>query len=297
MEVNQSNRSSHFAEWFRQWGGDLWAVIHFGSLSGDEYRDDFVDVAQLSRSRISRRLSPKNGLEGHTPSALQEEAARLFLRDWLRRQKRNRATLLKSDLDWESKLLLCGAFALHWDLEQIARLGGLPSASVRYRTLQALKRFARITDAEDRRPTRDCIRHDLYYVDMVLKTPWKDPLGLFGPAQLLEHRAECARCQHLDQRLGEAIARMKNGRTPTLPSEVINWVQGDTASPSRILSPSWVGSLPWYLKAPLQVGVAAAVLAAVLAVPYAGDFFPKLKFWEHEREDVAVAPPVAKRPV
>ena len=200
-----------FLEWFKKWGSPLWGVVHFGLMSVEEYREEFADILQLCRGRIGRLPRSERS---------SERATQIFYREWVKRQQRNKSStnsVSKGDPDWESNLLLCGIFNRGWDLETLVHVTGLSAPSLRYRTYQALRTYVGLDDRRLKPISRQCVRHDLFFVDLALGLSWKDPLQVFNGNELLKHRERCERCKASTQNLDEGIANIRKTRLSVLP--------------------------------------------------------------------------------
>src|SRR5690606_20888366 len=118
--------------------------------------------------------------------------------EWIRRQSRINQDHEHRDLqDWSSQFLLIVAFRLGWNPQKISSFLSLTRSSLSFRGLQVLKGMIDVDTKELRIQGKDCVRCDLFYLDLVLKTEWSDPLKLFDREVLLRHQKACPRCSRL----------------------------------------------------------------------------------------------------
>src|SRR5688572_779163 len=134
---SESSRGAGFILWFEAWGSAIWSFIHFGSMSHDEYREEFLDLLSATRGKVSSLYNSS----GHAASEDGVAATRVVLKEWFRRQRKRRSvpSAPRSEADsWESLFLLYAVFNRKWSLEKVARLLGLKGSSVRFRVFSAL---------------------------------------------------------------------------------------------------------------------------------------------------------------
>jgi hypothetical protein len=278
VKKNAGETGADFRNWVRTWGPGLWNLLARDGDNEDSLLEDFFEIAERVRS-----VKAPAGAAGDV------NRSQAFVKEWLRRAKTRTE---RSQL--EDRLFLTGHLLLGWSAEELSViLGGLSPQAFRRRLFEALKRSAELGLSDTRYLGRDCARQDLFLVDSLLGLTWKDPLAFFDPATLEAHREGCPRCRSLYARLGEEIRRTR-GRSVTLPPasyleqlDSLGLFREDW-KPNR-----WIRAWPWYLRLPLQLGLASLVVFAVLAVPYYGDLFPELRRSMRARRDKPAPTPTA----
>jgi len=268
-----------FRNWVRKWGPGLWNLLARSSESDESVLDDFYELAERARS-----VKATAGEAGD----LARSGA--FVKEWFRRAKTrtDRSAL-------EDRVYLMGHLTLGWSSDELARiLGGLSPQAFRRRLFDSLKRSADLGLEETKYLGRDCARQDLFLVDELMGLAWRDPLGFFDPEKLARHRAQCGRCRMLFERLSQEIRDVRARPVSLPPPSYLDQLERlglfrEDWKPNR-----WLRGWPWYVRLPLQLGLASLVVFGVLAVPYYGDLFPE---WRRMLQTAARPRPVPTQKV
>lgn len=263
--TNGGDFAERFRTWFDKWGPGLWILCARSARSATQAEEDFLEVLDLVFRKARARLR----------HAGDEALAALFLREWFKVQRAKNSPASPSELPGEDRALLAALFRADWNLARASHVFGFSPKAIRYRAFQALVRSA----PASKFPavvSRDCVRCDLRAVDNLLGLEWSDPLRLFGRRDFDAHLAACERCRELARELKETVRLSREASPGPMPKSSFSFLESGPVFGSRSFLSSWVSTLPWYVRVPLQIAFAAAVVFGVVAVPYLGDFFPEL---------------------
>jgi hypothetical protein len=253
---------------FRQWllkdGLLLWRALGHPISGKSGHSEDFVRALSLTRTKIRRALN-----RGEKYAVVN----RIFIQNWLKRQE-------KPDR-WVGFLVLLMLFYLKWNSKDICHILQISPATLRFRALRGLK-YLKFGFEDSPRPlSRDCVRFDLYYTDLVLENIWHDPIHFVTHESLLAHKNSCERCSRLDLDIKETLHLLDSSsiKAPCSDEDFQSFLEESSHS-NKAPKFEWFDVLPWFVKTPIQVALLTFVVMASLSVPYFGDLFPNFKLLE-----------------
>ncbi len=257
-----SSEENHRSDQANKFQIEILTLLNEGVLGNEDLIEDYVEIYSSLREELSKT-------ENQNDSLSQRRIYHRFLKDWHRRMK-------IPGSEWSKLLVPRALFSLGWNYEKSATALGLSDSKVRFWALRAIQ------DKVGNFPAhldKGCARNDLYMVDVLMGQQWGDSLKIYRPQDFQEHLKLCSRCSGIFKSAKEAVLFWKNAAIRTVPAEVEMILKSQPTTYGRGMS-AFYHRLGWFNKLGLQIFASAAVLAAVLLVPFyqkidVGSFFRK----------------------
>lgn len=258
MLRHENSKADAYFEWFDGSISFLWAFVHFFSNSNAEYTDEVLYILHLSRPKIAAILRE---------SGSHEVATAEFLRMWFAKLRKPRAhpSTRSLELGWEDQFLLFTLLKSRMSVSKVSQFLRRNEATVRYDLFSVLVRQARVEELSIRCGSRDCIRFDLYFTDLFFDQSWKDPLALVDRQALEDHARKCGRCYPMSEKLRIEADRIKARAVYPVAEGFRAHVHNEIGTRwKRLVSGEWLGSVPLWVKVPLQITLVIVCIALVL---------------------------------
>lgn len=242
-----------YKSWLLHRAPQLWGLLVFSQKATEQELPDFFETLDKVFHRVSGRYSENFDTNLWT---------RAIINEWRKRYR----------LDNES-LYLLGALRFSWTFDELSTFSLKSSAHIKMRLFESLLARDPVV-ALPKHLNRDCARYDLRAIEDLLGLSWKDPLELFNRNALSAHLQSCSRCREVKRQLEEAVHEVQHCALAALPEDFVDQIRFEKDRHRWSHVRAWYQRWPWFLRIPTQLVFICSLIYAVLAVPYAGDFFP-----------------------
>ncbi len=270
-QVNQTR----FLKEFEEWMSEIWIAVHFLRNDSEVLFDDFLETGLALRRIYLRDTVFKKKWSS-------ESIPVFFMGLWRQRLR----SLAKRDgwgLDsgpeeneFIGNLILFCLVKKKMNFSEAARWVGVSNETLKRRAFQKLLEFAKLSPKETHVESRECVKNDLYRMDVEFSSDWKDPLKVYTKQDHTKHAMTCHRCQRVNEHIRGAINEIQNLKSAVMPLNSRETIESELSSSFKIFSLDSLALWPWYLKTPVQMAFMGLLIFTLLSVPFIGDLFPGL---------------------